>query len=193
MAIVDLKTGRVLSGREIKARTMAATGWTSEEYQKQYDILRNKVRAYEKTTGASVGKVNEFLYKEQAAKARYGAGYKQSALTRAVRETESVSSGAAAQAKAAARLESKARTRIFKDYERLAAKYKPVGELIKDAKANPEKYTAAELRQRLGTAAKELEEYQKTKAQETAGRTGYKSKRQRGSYDAGSTYDETGK
>lgn len=190
MAIVDLKTGRVLSPREIKARTLAATGWTSEEYQKQYDILRNKARAYEKTAGVNVGKINEFLYKEQAAKARYGAAYKQSALVRAVRETESVSSGAAAQARAANRLEAKARARLFKDYERLGAKYKPVGELIKEAKSTPEKYTAAELRQKLGAAAKELEEYQKTKAQETAGRTGYKSRRQRGSYDAGSTYNE---
>lgn len=192
MAIVDLKSGKVLNKREIKARVMAATGWTSEEYMKEYDILRNKIRTYENVQGVKLDAPNEFLYKEQLAKKRYGTAYKQSALVRAVRETESVSSGAKAQAEAAGRLQEKAFKRLFRDYEKLGAKYKPVGELIKDAKANPEKYTAAELQQRLGTAAKELEDYQKTKAQETAGQTGYKSKRQRGSYDAGSTYDETG-
>lgn len=191
MAVFDLNTGEALSSREIKRRVLAATGWTSEEYNKQYDVLRNKVRTYEKTTGANVGAVNELLYKEQLAKRRYGAAYKPSSLVRAVRATESVSTGAAAQARAQTRLERKAYETLFKDYERLGAKYKPVGEYIAAVRANPSAYTVAEVRRTLGERAAELEAYQRARATEARRRTGYPSRRQRGAYDAGSTYEDT--
>ena len=94
MAIIDFKTNKPLSAREIKKRTMAATGWTSEQYQKQYDILRNKTRNYERATGSKTQiKVNELLYQQTHAQKRYGAGYKPSRLVRAIMATPSASTG----------------------------------------------------------------------------------------------------
>ena len=193
MAIFDLNTGEKLSSRKIKARVLAATGWTSEEYQKQYDILRNKVRTYENVTGANVGAVNELLYREQLSRKRYGAAYKPSALVRAIRATESVSTGARSQAAAAERLQRKAYATLFSDYEKLAAKYKPVGDYIASVRANPSGYSVAEVRRTLAERAQELETYQKAKATEARARTGYPTRRLRGAYDAGSTYEETKK
>lgn len=191
MAIFDFNTGEKLSRREIKRRVLNATGWTSEEYNKQYDILRNKVRTYEKVTGTKIGEVNEFLYKEQLAKRRYGAAYKPSALVAAVRATESVGTGAKAQAKAAKRVTAKAYETLFRQYRQLGAKYKPVGEFIAAVKATPSGYTVKGVKERLGELAAELEAYQRARAEEARATTGYPSRRLRGAYDAGSTYEET--
>ena len=95
MAIVDLRSGRALTAREIKASVMAARGWTSEQYQKQYDILRNKTRNYEKLTGQPAGsiKVNELLYTQTKAQKRYGANYRPSKQLEAIQATPSASTG----------------------------------------------------------------------------------------------------
>ena len=96
MAIVNFKTGEVLTTRQIKQAVMKANGWTSEEYQKQYDILRNRVRNYEQTTGQALGgkiKVNELLYQTSKAQKRYGGAYKPSSLVRGIMATPSAGTG----------------------------------------------------------------------------------------------------
>lgn len=54
-----------LSDRQIKAEVQRLTGWTNTEYNKQYDVYRNKVRNYERTIGAEKGsiKANEEFYR----------------------------------------------------------------------------------------------------------------------------------
>lgn len=94
MAIIDFKQNKPLSAREIKKRVMTATGWTNEQYQKQYDILRNKTRNYEQVTGSKTKiKVNELLYQQTHAQKRYGETYKPSRLVRAIMATPSASTG----------------------------------------------------------------------------------------------------
>lgn len=51
-----------LSAKEIKAYVIRARGYTTREYNKEYDLLRNRVRNYERLTGASKIAVNKLLY-----------------------------------------------------------------------------------------------------------------------------------
>jgi len=83
----DKKTGQKvqvrMTSREVKAEIMKQNGWTSEQYRKQYDILKNKVRAYEsfrRSQGIKEQPQNivKMLYAEAKAKARYGEEYKPS-------------------------------------------------------------------------------------------------------------------
>lgn len=72
-----------MTSKEVKAYVMKQNGWTSEQYRKQYDILKNKVRAYEsfrKSQGISEQPQNivKMLYAEAKSKARYGSDYKPS-------------------------------------------------------------------------------------------------------------------
>lgn len=72
-----------MTSREVKAYVMKQNGWTSEQYRKQYDILKNKVRAYEsfrRSQGIKEQPQNivKMLYTEAKAKARYGGEYKPS-------------------------------------------------------------------------------------------------------------------
>ena len=74
---------RFLTTREVKAYIMKQNNWTADQYQKQYDIFKNKLRAYEsykQAQGAKVDKqsVSEVLYKEARAKQLYGPNYKPS-------------------------------------------------------------------------------------------------------------------
>ena len=72
-----------MTSREVKAYVMKQNGWTSSQYQKQYDILKNKVRAYEsfrRSQGIKEQPQNvvKMLYTEAKAKARFGEDYKPS-------------------------------------------------------------------------------------------------------------------
>lgn len=72
-----------MTSREVKAYVMEQNGWTSDQYRKQYDILKNKVRAYEsfrKSQGIKEQPQNivKMLYSEAKSKARYGEDYKPS-------------------------------------------------------------------------------------------------------------------
>lgn len=72
-----------MTSREVKAYVMKQNGWTSDQYRKQYDILKNKVRAYEsfrRSQGIKEQPQNivKMLYTEAKAKARYGDEYKPS-------------------------------------------------------------------------------------------------------------------
>ena len=50
----------------IKQRVLRLTGWTSAKYDKEYDILRNKVRQFEKITGRKPRNVaNELFLRER--------------------------------------------------------------------------------------------------------------------------------
>ena len=91
MAIVNLRTGKTLSAKEIKAAVMKTKGWTSSEYQREYDKLRNRTRNYEQITGRASGsiKVNELLYTQAKAEARYGAAYRPSRQLQAIQATPS--------------------------------------------------------------------------------------------------------
>lgn len=79
----DLETGEIikLSTSQIKSEIQAATGWTTAQYQKEYDKLRNKLRNYEATIGAkTAGKVNEELYKIITAERTTGLTERQKAI-----------------------------------------------------------------------------------------------------------------
>lgn len=103
MAIYKVvKGGRVkMSNREVKQYIMKVNGWTSEQYDKQYDIFKNKLRAYE-AYEKQHGRVKkqspvELLYKEARTKAREGTNYKPSIQMQTIRGFTSVSSGRAGQ------------------------------------------------------------------------------------------------
>lgn len=62
----DLETGEItrLSNAQIKEKIQDMTGWSTKQYQKEYDKLRNKLRNYEATIGQKKpGAVNEELFK----------------------------------------------------------------------------------------------------------------------------------
>lgn len=103
MAIYKVvKGGRVpMTSREVKDYIKKVNNWTNDQYQKQYDIFKNKLRAYENFE-AQHGLVKkqspvELLYKEARTKAREGSNYKPSIKMQTIRKFTSVSSGKAGQ------------------------------------------------------------------------------------------------
>lgn len=91
-----------MSSREVKAYIMKQNGWTSSQYDKQYDIFKNKLRAYEnyeRAHGVTSQRQSpaQLLYKEAKAKAREGGDYKPSIKMQRIRSFTSVSSGKAGQ------------------------------------------------------------------------------------------------
>ena len=79
-----------LTSSEVKQYIMRANNWTAEQYRKQYDIFKNKLRAYEsykQAQGASEKpqSVVSVLFKEAKAKRQYGAGYKPSQKMQQIR------------------------------------------------------------------------------------------------------------
>lgn len=91
-----------MTSREVKAYIMKQNGWTSSQYDKQYDIFKNKLRAYEnyeRAHGVTSKRQSptQLLYKEAKAKAREGANYTPSIKMRRIKSFTSVSSGKAGQ------------------------------------------------------------------------------------------------
>ena len=87
-----------MTNKEVKQYIMKVNKWTSDQYNKQYDIIRNKLRAYESYEKASGKKVEAqsvqgLLYKEARAKKREGVNYKPSIKMQRIRSFTSVSSG----------------------------------------------------------------------------------------------------
>ena len=85
-----------LSSRDVKQYVMRVHGWTSEEYNKKYDLFKNKLRAYEsfkKAHGANIvpQSVAQVLYKEARAMQREGADYKPSIKMRQIQSFSAVS------------------------------------------------------------------------------------------------------
>lgn len=79
--------GRELSPKEQVAYAMRLTGWTREQYRKEYDRLRFKVRAYERTVGVGrSGPINvaDLLIRNEFNKKIQGSDYQPTDLYRAV-------------------------------------------------------------------------------------------------------------
>ena len=69
--------------KEMKEYIKKINGWNDEQYQKKYDIFKNKLRAYENYRRAHGAKVKtqspaEILYKQAKSKKRQGASYEPS-------------------------------------------------------------------------------------------------------------------
>lgn len=157
MAIVNLRTKKIMSAKEIKSYVMKAKGWTTEQYNKEYDKLRNRVRAYEKATGRTEKiAVNELLYTTTRAQQRYGNNYRESRLLNNIMQTPSVSSGRT--------LSKRSEEALF---ERIAADFQP---LIEKSKIAANIYAMADtpqqLYQQLTAYAAELREYKRNKNDE---------------------------
>ena len=89
-----------LSASQVKAEVMQIRGWTARQYEKEYDKIRNRIRAYEGFERVMGEKVTPespaaFLYKESRAMQRHGSAYVPSPRTAAIRQTTSISSGKA--------------------------------------------------------------------------------------------------
>lgn len=85
-----------LSPKAVKEYVMKVRGWTSEQYVKERDILKNKLRAYESLTRAQGGSVESqspstLLYKQARAMKKYGKDYKPTAQLRAIEATPAYS------------------------------------------------------------------------------------------------------
>ena len=95
MAIIRYKTGEVLTPKQVKAEIQSMKGWTTAQYQKEYDKFRNKVRNYETLSGVEKGKykVQDLFYEKTKAEKRYGANYRPSNLIAAINRTSSSSPG----------------------------------------------------------------------------------------------------
>ena len=89
-----------LTARDVKAYVMKERGWTSEQYNKEYDKLRNRLRAYEafqRQSGVSVEAQSpaSILYFESRARRREGAEYHPSLELQRIKSFPSISSGKA--------------------------------------------------------------------------------------------------
>lgn len=89
-----------LTSREIKSYVMKQRGWDTERYNKEYDKLRNRVRAYEryqKSRGEEVTpqSPSNILYFETRAMKRQGKDYTPSLERERLQAFPSVSSGKA--------------------------------------------------------------------------------------------------
>ena len=87
-----------LTTKQVKSTIMAGYGFTdTKEYQKFYDIQRNKIRAFEAITGAKKQSVAQVLYKTARARIRYGEEYQPTITQERIQRMQSVSSGKALQ------------------------------------------------------------------------------------------------
>lgn len=92
------RNGKKLSNSEIRFTIMKANNITSiRDYEKFYDITRNKLRNYELFTGKKKESVREFLYKEARSKLYYGKDYKMTIERQRINEFTSMSTGKAIQ------------------------------------------------------------------------------------------------
>lgn len=109
-----------MTSREVKTYIMKVNGWTSEQYNKQYDIIRNKLRAYEayeRKSGRSTAtqSVQSLLFKEAKAKKRMGAEYTPSIKMQRIRSFTSVSSGKAGQKALTGKRYTQRRAKTYED------------------------------------------------------------------------------
>lgn len=88
--------GKKVTAKEKKAAIMSANNWTAEQYRKQYDIFKNKLRAYEsfrKAHGAEVTPQSpqDLLYRQAKAIKREGAAYEPSLEMKRIQSFSAVS------------------------------------------------------------------------------------------------------
>ena len=98
--IYEVRKGvkRELTTREIKKRVMSQRGWDSTQYNKEYDKLRNRLRAYEAyqmRRGEAVERQSPatILYRESQAMKREGQDYKPSREMQRLKQFPTISSG----------------------------------------------------------------------------------------------------
>ena len=85
-----------LTDRAVKEYIMRANGWTAEQYRKQYDLFKNKLRAYESYQRAQgvnekPQSVIDVLFKEAKSKRAYGKDYTPSMKMQQIRGFSAVS------------------------------------------------------------------------------------------------------
>lgn len=95
----DIPTRQVveLNSKEVKATIMKVHGWDAVTYRKQYDIFKNKLRAYEsyKTVqgnkAVTIQSPAQVLYKQAMAMKREGADYEPSIEMKRIQSFSAVS------------------------------------------------------------------------------------------------------
>lgn len=115
------KGGVTLTARQQKRYVQELTGWSTEQYNKEYDKLRNRVRAYERATGAPKGRYNVADLLARNARGEYfakreGREYTPTNLYSAVQAAPSISSGRELSEAQTARITGAAREALNKQY-----------------------------------------------------------------------------
>lgn len=92
------RNGRELSPREQAKYVREITGWTPAEYKRQRDILYNRVRNYERATGAAKGtyNVSDLLARRERGEyyaRKAGQQYQPTALLQAIESAPATSVG----------------------------------------------------------------------------------------------------
>ncbi len=84
-----------LKASEVKNFIMKVNNWNAVQYQKEYDIFKNKLRTLENFEGVPKAEREspvELLYKQAKAKKRYGADYQPSIKLQRILSTSAYSS-----------------------------------------------------------------------------------------------------
>lgn len=84
-----------LKASEVKNFIMKVNNWNADQYQKEYDIFKNKLRTLENFEGvpkADRESPVELLYKQAKAKKRYGSDYQPSIKLQRILRTSAYSS-----------------------------------------------------------------------------------------------------
>lgn len=84
-----------LKASEVKNFIMKVNNWNADQYQKEYDIFKNKLRTLENFEGVPKAEREspvELLYKQAKAKKRYGADYQPSIKLQRILSTSAYSS-----------------------------------------------------------------------------------------------------
>ena len=104
-----------LSAKQVKNFIMQVNKWTSEEYNKQRFIIKNKLRTYEAFTGSQQAQSPvAFLYFEAKAKQRQGDNYTPSLKSQRIRQFASYGS---AKAISKSQQSKKTKEKMQKQYE----------------------------------------------------------------------------
>lgn len=84
-----------LKASEVKNFIMKVNNWNADQYQKEYDIFKNKLRTLENFEGVPKAEREspvELLYKQAKAKKRYGSDYQPSIKLQRILSTSAYSS-----------------------------------------------------------------------------------------------------
>lgn len=84
-----------LKASEVKNFIMKVNNWNADQYQKEYDIFKNKLRTLEYFEGVPKAEREspvELLYKQAKAKKRYGSDYQSSIKLQRILSTSAYSS-----------------------------------------------------------------------------------------------------
>lgn len=84
-----------LKASEVKNFIMKVNNWNADQYQKEYDLFKNKLRTLENFEGVPKAEREspvEILYKQAKAKKRYGADYQPSINLQRILSTSAYSS-----------------------------------------------------------------------------------------------------